>query len=127
MSHGRHERSRRAFCARALRAAAGVVSAAAVWRCGSRDEEVAAWAAGLDPALDCSDVSELWPAEVRTRETNEYVPRSPHPDRFCFHCTNFRPADDPRACGGCDTVKGPIDPGGWCKSWTESRSWTPPI
>jgi hypothetical protein len=117
---------RRRFLARAALAAAGLVTAPLAWRCGPDRDAIAKWAAGLDPALDCSDVSDLWPAEARTRETNEYVPRSPHPDRYCFHCDNFRPAEDPRACGRCETVKGPIDPSGFCKSWTENRSWSPP-
>jgi len=118
---------RRRFLRRATAAVAGLATAGLAGRCVGPDREaIAAWAAGLDPDLDCSDLSGLWPAEARTRETNEYVPRSPHADTFCFSCTNFQPAHDPRACGECNTVKGPIDPGGWCKSWTENPSWAPP-
>jgi hypothetical protein len=72
--------------------------------------------------IERPDTHELWPAEIRTRTDNEYVDRSTKSDQFCFHCTNFVPGPDPRSCGSCRTVKGPIDPGGWCKAWTEARS-----
>ena len=75
----------------------------------------------LDPSLVCDDTRSLWPAELATRKTNEYVDRSPRPDQFCLVCQNFRSSPDPRRCGTCVTVKGPIHPGGWCKSWTAKR------
>ena len=78
--------------------------------------------ARLDPTLVCDDVHALWPAEVATRTTNEYVDRSVKPDQFCLICQNFQPPADLHRCGECLTVKGPISAGGWCKSWTAKRA-----
>ena len=91
--------------------------------CGGGDGEptASAQAERYDPELDCTDTSDLWPAEVETRTNNEYTDRSPHDDRYCFNCTNFIPPDKAAACGRCDTVKGPINPLGWCTAWTERR------
>ena len=80
--------------------------------------EIERRAGALDPDLDCSDLSRLWPAEVRTRTDNVYVQRSTTPLQYCFNCTNFERAGSDRTCGTCRTVKGPINPGGWCKTWT---------
>ena len=78
-------------------------------------------ARSYDPDLECSDVAGLWPAEVKTRTDNAYRERSDQPDRYCFNCTNFEPAGAREVCGSCRTVKGPINPLGYCESWTEKR------
>jgi len=84
--------------------------------------DVAVLRASLDPTLVCDDVLLLWPAELATRTTNAYVNHSAKPDQFCLICQNFQPPPDLHRCGTCLTVKGPISPGGWCKSWTAKRS-----
>ena len=58
---------------------------------------------------------------VDEQTDNEYRDGSVRDDQFCFNCTNFIPADDASRCGTCRTVKGPINPGGWCTAWTEAR------
>ena len=82
-------------------------------------EEIREQAAAIDRSLACDDLRGLWPAEVATREDNEYIDRSDRELEYCFNCANFEPPRAQGACGGCRTVKGPIHPGGWCKSWTE--------
>ena len=89
---------------------------------GNGAGEVAARRASLDPALVCDDVRLLWPAELATRTTNAYRDHSDKPDQFCLVCQNFQPPPDLHRCGTCVTVKGPISPGGWCKSWTAKRT-----
>ena len=116
---------RRRFLVVAARGSVACLGGAAIG-CGATGvamppEEVRRRAAELDPSLDCSDAAGLWPAEVRTRTDNQYVDHSPHELQFCFNCTNFVPPAEPGTCGTCTTVKGPISPGGWCKSWTERR------
>lgn len=74
-----------------------------------------------DASLDCTDTSDLWPAEVATREENDYTDRSTKNDQYCFNCSNFVPPETRGTCGTCDTVKGPIHPLGWCEAWTENR------
>lgn len=86
---------------------------------GAERERIAARARSLDPNLDCTDVRGLWPAEVRTRTDNAYVNRSERAGEYCFACANFIEPAVAGACGTCRTVKGPINPGGWCKSWTK--------
>jgi hypothetical protein len=86
--------------------------------CSSKTKELEALRASLDSTLVCDDVHGLWPAELATRTSNEYVDRSPRPDQFCLVCQNFQRPPDLHRCGTCVTVKGPISPGGWCKSWT---------
>ena len=75
----------------------------------------------LGASLDCSDVSDLQPAEARTREENEYRQHTDKDDQFCLNCLNYVPAPVETACATCKTVRGPINPDGWCKQWTKSR------
>ena len=89
--------------------------------CSSQAGKLDALRASLDPSLVCDDVHLLWPAELATRTTNEYRDHSQKPDQFCLICQNFQPPPDLHRCGTCVTVKGPIGPGGWCKSWTAKR------
>ena len=78
-------------------------------------------AKALGSALDCSDVSQLQPAEVATRGENQYRQHSEKDDQFCLGCLNFVPDTVEVACGTCKTVRGPINPDGWCKQWTKAR------
>jgi hypothetical protein len=116
--------SRRGFVARAslLGAAATVVpGVVSLLRCGSGREEVLAEAATYATDLDCTDTAGLLPVDLRLREDNEYVDRSPHETRYCFNCSNFRKPRTEGDCAACLTVKGPIHPLGWCRTWTEAR------
>jgi len=74
----------------------------------------------LGAGLDCSDVSNLQPAEARTREENTYRQHTERDDQFCLGCLNYQPHRDETACGTCKTVRGPINPDGWCKQWTKA-------
>jgi hypothetical protein len=103
----------------------GAGSMLALWwvagctRRGLGRDEILERARALDPDLDCSRAPGLWPAEAATRTDNEYRDRSERELEYCFNCSNFVPAPEPAICGSCRTVKGPINPGGWCESWTE--------
>lgn len=83
--------------------------------------DVEAQAKSYDPNLACTDTKGLWPAELQTRIDNEYRDRSGTPGRYCFVCANFEKPKVSGRCGSCTTVKGPIQPLGWCKTWTERR------
>ena len=78
-------------------------------------------ARALGATLDCSDISGLQPAEGRTREENQYRQHTERADQFCLNCLNFVPAPVETNCATCKTVRGPINPDGWCKQWTKSR------
>lgn len=111
--------SRRVFLGLAALAGAGVLV-----RCGGGEDAAAlrARARGLGAGLDCSDVSDLQPAEARTRTDNEYRQHSDRDDEFCLSCLNWVPPAAETSCGTCKTVRGPINPDGWCKQWTRGRT-----
>jgi hypothetical protein len=109
--------TRRAFVRDAALAGAGLCIA-----CGSDQTAQLREAARRSGAgLDCSDVSDLQPAEARTRGDNAYRQHTDKDDQFCLNCLNFVAAAEASACGTCKTVRGPINPDGWCKQWTKSR------
>lgn len=94
-------------------------------RCGGSApdlEQIERQKAAYDPTLDCSSTIGLFPAEKLLREQNKYTDRSPQQAQFCFNCDNFEPAKRPGTCASCRTVKGPIQPLGWCTAWVEKRS-----
>ena len=65
----------------------------------------------------CNDVSALGDAEKSARSALQYVDRSPQADKHCDQCSLYQPASDPAACGGCQVVKGPIHPKGYCTAF----------
>jgi hypothetical protein len=69
-------------------------------------------------ALVCTDVAGLAPAEAATRTSLQYVEASADPTKLCSGCVLYV-AGQPNACGGCQVVKGPINPGGYCASWAK--------
>ena len=69
------------------------------------------------PALACTDTSALSPTDVTIRTSLGYVDTSTEPGKMCSACLQFLPGT-PDACGACKIVKGPINPGGYCKSFS---------
>jgi hypothetical protein len=67
--------------------------------------------------LSCTDVTGLAPADAQTRTTMEYVDRSTNPAKTCANCGLFKAPPALGQCGGCQILKGPINPKGYCKSW----------
>ena len=76
----------------------------------------------LGSGLDCSDTTLLSAAELVTRTSNDYRQHTERDDQFCLNCLNYVPPPAPGRCASCKTVKGPINPDGWCKQWTEKRT-----
>jgi hypothetical protein len=68
------------------------------------------------PPLACTDTSALSPADLQIRTVLAYVDTSMEPGKTCSGCQQFLPAAT-NACGACKVVKGPINPGGNCKSF----------
>ena len=98
-------------------AAVGALASCGEDKTAALRSKARAWGADLD----CSDVSMLQPAEAATRGENAYRQHSDREDQFCLDCSNFVPPGQESACGTCKTVRGPINPDGWCKQWTKSR------
>jgi hypothetical protein len=66
--------------------------------------------------LVCSDTTGLTPSELMIRTALAYVEPSPQPEKVCSRCQQFIPTA-PDACGTCKVLKGPVNPGGSCKSF----------
>ena len=70
--------------------------------------------AAADP---CTDVSGLTDAEKNMRTTLKYVAKSPEAEKNCVNCGLWVEPEAGAECGGCQVVKGPIHPEGYCTSW----------
>jgi hypothetical protein len=77
----------------------------------------AAAACNKPAALVCTDTSSLSPADVQVRTALAYVDTSVEAGKTCSGCQQFIPAPSAGSCGTCKVVKGPINPGGNCKSF----------
>ncbi|HSY21732.1 MAG TPA: twin-arginine translocation signal domain-containing protein [Polyangiaceae bacterium] len=66
--------------------------------------------------LSCEDTTALSPPDMAIRTSLQYIDNSNQPGKQCSSCQQFIPAA-PNACGSCKVVKGPINPGGYCKSF----------
>ena len=70
------------------------------------------------PAADpCSDTSGISETDLKMRETLKYVAQSPDPAKLCDNCKFWTPPPAGKQCGGCQLIKGPINPKGHCTSW----------
>ena len=97
--------SRRSFMARGLMLGAAAGTASWVLSgCGGSD-------------LQCTDTSGLTAQEIQVRQSLEYVDATPFPDKRCSLCRFYTAAQSQSQCGGCQLVKGPIHPDGYCKSY----------
>jgi hypothetical protein len=68
-------------------------------------------------ALVCNDTTGLSPSDIQIRESLlAYVEVSTTPGKSCSNCQQFI-AGAPGGCGTCKIIKGPINPGGNCKSF----------
>lgn len=65
----------------------------------------------------CDDLSGLTDADIQMRETLQYVDVSTKEDQLCSNCQLYVVPEGDAPCGGCQIIKGPIAPGGWCSSW----------
>ena len=105
--------SRRDFLKSALSIGALSIGAgAALTACGKEKKAEAA-------ASGCNDVTGLSEADKTMRTTNAYADVSTKADQDCVGCQLYKPAAAGAACGGCQVLKGPIAPKGWCKLWAK--------
>lgn len=71
----------------------------------------------------CNDLSGLSEQEVSQREQLQYVAQSPKEEQICANCQFWQPSEDEAtACGGCQLIKGPIHPNGWCQTWSPKQT-----
>lgn len=103
---------RRLFLRRSLQCLAGTLVLPFSAGCGK-------WGnGGGTVAAACDDIADLSTSEHSFRQSLGYIDSSPHgEERNCSNCYFFVRSDGD-GCGRCNTVKGPIDPGGYCVAWT---------
>lgn len=74
------------------------------------------------PAADpCGDLTGLTEAEVNMRGTFQYVAQSKEAEKWCHNCALYVEPKDGAQCGGCQIIKGPINPDGWCMQWVAKQ------
>ncbi len=64
----------------------------------------------------CDDTKGLKPDEIKQRKDLKYTDNSPNPKQNCANCALYVPPKG-GPCGGCNLIKGPVSPEGWCTSW----------
>lgn len=105
--------SRRDFLKSALSIGALSIGAGAVLSACGKEKKAAESAGG------CNDVSGLADGDKALRTANNYADTSAKPDQTCEGCQLYKVAAAGAACGGCQVLKGPIAPKGWCKLWAK--------
>jgi hypothetical protein len=65
----------------------------------------------------CTDVSQLTEAELTMRNQLKYVGHSEVEGQRCDNCQLYTKPEGGAPCGGCQIIKGPINPAGHCTSW----------
>jgi hypothetical protein len=74
-------------------------------------------ACGRHKAFTCLDTTGLSVEQILPRNTLQYTEPSPNPDKTCSGCAQFVPGPTEDQCGACKVLKGPVHPGGYCKSF----------
>ena len=124
--------TRRVFLRRA--GLVGMGAALLLTGCGRGDREAArepatgaGTTAGEQPAppaqaaaepRPCDDVSALTPQELQLRQTFGYVEPAPDPEFECHHCEFYKEPAAGEYCGGCSLFAGPVNPEGYCDSFS---------
>ena len=120
--------TRRDFIQRlSLFGAIGVGASSVLAACGGEQQAVETPEAPEVPAeepdmadadFSCDDVSGLTEQEIAARQSLNYVDESPMEGKYCDNCALYVAAEPGEQCGGCQTIKGPIHPKGYCDIWT---------
>jgi hypothetical protein len=117
--------SRKEFLQRLALFGLGAAGASAVLTaCGGGGNETASKPAAqaapqaAAPAADpCGNLEGLTEAEVNMRGTFKYVAMSPEAEKHCANCALYIVPAEGAECGGCQIIKGSINPKGWCMQW----------
>lgn len=120
-AHSRRDFLKRVSAAGALGIGASTVLAA----CGGGEEapETTAEAPPAPAAAEgCMDTTGLTEQEVAMRGSLQYVDVTPDATKNCLNCSLYLAAEEGAACGGCNLLKGPIAPNGYCISWAPAQT-----
>ena len=125
------EVTRRSFLARAsVLGLAAMGTGAVLTACGGGSESGSSGGEAAAPpepapsvaAEGCNDLSGLTDPDVQMRQTLAYVDESTFADKNCANCQLYIVPEGGATCGGCQIIKGPIAPDGYCTSWAAKVS-----
>ena len=120
-----NQNSRRDFLKRLSAAGIlGVGASTVISACGggeSGGQEAAEPEASAE-AEGCMDTTGLTEQEIAMRNSLQYVDETPDPEKLCSNCSLYLPAPEGETCGGCNLLKGPIHPDGYCISWAPAQT-----
>jgi len=85
--------------------------------CGGGETTPAAAPQASAQAGACSDLSMQTDAEKAMRTQLQYVAETADPAKNCANCALYILPEGNAPCGGCQLIKGPIAPNGYCVSW----------
>jgi hypothetical protein len=119
MSNSTDSLSRRGFLRRVGAAGlAGLGLSPLLTGCGGGDD--------TQKTLDCTDLSRLSAAKkkrrTQMRNSLNYQSDSPTENKTCSNCNLWQEPKSGAQCGGCQLIPGPINPNGYCTSWTEKTA-----
>ncbi len=122
MTHNRRQFLKRFSAAVAVGAGTSTLLSA----CGGGESaETAAPPPPPEPAAvaeaGCNDTSGLTEQEVAMRNQLQYVDVTPIAEETCDNCSLWLAAEAGSSCGGCNLLKGPIAPAGYCISWAPAQ------
>mgnify|MGYP005848430591 CR=1 FL=1 len=104
--------SRKDFLVKGLVTGAALAGAGAILAACKKEEKKAE-----APAASCNDTTGLTPEDIQQRTNLQYVEQTADPAKRCDGCALYIAAAAGAACGGCNLIKGPINPAGYCTSW----------
>ncbi|MDX2221308.1 MAG: hypothetical protein SFV21_01090 [Rhodospirillaceae bacterium] len=73
-------------------------------------------------ALVCADPNKLSVAENSLRKANNYSEKSPDPAKTCSGCGFMPPLAAGATCGKCEIFIGPVNPAGYCDSFSARQA-----
>ena len=98
-------------------------SGALLSACAGGESQPAAEPEAPTAAADaCGDLTGLTDAEVQMRTSLQYVAETPDAAKRCDNCALWVVPEAGSACGGCQLIKGPIAPAGYCASWAPMQT-----
>lgn len=103
--------SRKDFLVKGLVTGVAIAGAGAILSACKKEEKKA------ETAVSCNDTTGLTPEDIQQRTNLQYVDQTPDPTKRCDGCALYVAPAAGAACGGCNLVKGPIAPAGYCTSW----------
>jgi hypothetical protein len=118
--------NRREFLQKLSMFGLGVIGAGGLMNaCGKKEEQTPALQTAqpaIEEADPCTDLTGLTEDEKQLRATFEYVAKTPDPEKLCTNCGFWVEPEAGAPCGGCKVIKGPIHPGGYCKTWVVKQA-----